>query len=255
MTGRVFGKTIIVTGGAGGLGHAISRLLAAEGAAVGVIDVDGEGAEGVAQSLTRDGARSIGLSADVSDWRGISSAARQIEKKLGDIDGLVNNAGLAALGSVHDADEESWRRIMNVNVCGVVLASKAVLPGMMERRRGVILNIASIAGLVGIQNMAAYCASKGAVLSLTRQMAVDYAPYKIRVNAISPGTIGSTEMGQRLLSGDASPEARSRRLARYPMGRYATADEIAQAALFMLSDEAEFATGSNLTLDGGLTAV
>ena len=106
MTGRVFGKTIIVTGGAGGLGHAISRLLAAEGAAVGVIDVDGEGAEGVAQSLTRDGARSIGLSADVSDWRGISSAARQIEKKLGDIDGLVNNAGLAALGSVHDADEE-----------------------------------------------------------------------------------------------------------------------------------------------------
>ncbi len=255
MTGRFLGKTIIVTGGAGGLGHAISRLLAAEGAAVGVIDVDGEGAEGVAQSLTRDGARSIGLNADVSDWRGISIAARQIEMKLGDIDGLVNNAGLAALGSVHDADEESWQRIMNVNVCGVVLASKAVLPGMMERRRGVILNIASIAGLVGIQNMAAYCASKGAVLSLTRQMAADYAPYKIRVNAISPGTIAATEMGQCLLASDAFPEARARRLARYPLGRYATADEIAQAALFMLSDEAECATGSNLVLDGGLTAV
>ncbi len=245
----------MVTGGAGGLGHAISRSLAAEGAAVGVIDVDRAGAEDVSQFLTRDGARSIGLHADVSDWRGISDAVRQIEEKLGDIDGLVNNAGLAALGSVHDADEESWRRIMNVNVCGVVLASKAVLPGMMTRRRGVILNIASIAGLVGIQNMAAYCASKGAILSLTRQMAADYAPYKIRVNAISPGTIAATEMGQRLLGGDVDPEARSRRLARYPMGRYATADEIAQAALFMLSDEAEFATGSNLTLDGGLTAV
>lgn len=255
MTGRVSGKTIIVTGGAGGLGRAISQLLAAEGAAVGVIDIDGAGAENVARSLTAAGAKSIGLEADASDWRAISDAARQVEAALGDIDGLVNNAGVAELGSVHDADEQSWLRILNVNVCGVVSASKAVLPRMLERRCGVILNVASIAGLVGIRNMAAYCASKGAVLSLTRQMAVDYAPFGIRVNAISPGTIASTEMGQRLLGSDASPEARSRRLARYPMGRYATAEEIAQSALFMLTDEASFATGSNLTLDGGLTAV
>lgn len=255
MTGRVSGKTIIVTGGAGGLGRAISQLLASEGAAVGVIDIEGSTAEEAARSLKADGARSIGLEADVSSWDAISDAVRQVGEALGDIDGLVNNAGVAALGSVHEADAESWRRIMNVNVSGVVLASKAVLPGMMERCRGVILNIASIAGLVGIRNMAAYCASKGAVLSLTRQMAVDYASFGIRINSISPGTIASTEMGLRLLDGDESPEARSRRLARYPMGRYATAEEIAQAALFMLSDEAEFATGSNLILDGGLTAV
>jgi NAD(P)-dependent dehydrogenase (short-subunit alcohol dehydrogenase family) len=255
MTGRVSGKTIIVTGGGAGLGRAISQLLAGEGAAVGVIDVDAERAEDAARSLTAIGARSIGLEADVSDWRAISNTARRVREALGEIDGLVNNAGVAELGSVHDADEHSWRRIMDVNVCGVVLASKAVLPGMLERRRGVILNVASIAGLVGIHNMAAYCASKGAVLSLTRQMAVDYAPFGIRVNAISPGTISSTEMGKSLLGGDASPDARSRRLARYPMGRYAAADEIARAALFMLSDEAEFATGSNLVLDGGLTAI
>lgn len=255
MTGRVSGKTIIVTGGAGGLGRAISQLLASEGAAVGVIDIEGSSAEEAARSLKADGARSIGLEADVSNWDAISNAVRQVGEALGDIDGLVNNAGVAELGSVHDADAESWRRIMNVNVSGVVLASNAVLPGMLERRRGVILNVASIAGLVGIRNMAPYCASKGAVLSLTRQMAVDYASFGIRINSISPGTIASTEMGLRLLGGDESPEARSRRLARYPMGRYATAGEIAQAALFMLIDEAEFATGSNLILDGGLTAV
>lgn len=168
MTGRVSGKTIIVTGGAGGLGRAISQLLAAEGAAVGVIDIDGAGAENVARSLTAVGARSIGLEADASDWRAISDATRQVEAALGDIDGLVNNAGVAELGSVHDADEQSWLRILNVNVCGVVSASKAVLPRMLERRCGVILNVASIAGLVGIRNMAAYCASKGAVLSLIR---------------------------------------------------------------------------------------
>jgi NAD(P)-dependent dehydrogenase (short-subunit alcohol dehydrogenase family) len=255
MTGRFSGKTIIVTGGAGGLGRAVSYALAKEGAAVGIIDIDGAAAENAARSFAADGLRSIGLQADVSDWGPVSDAVRQVGEALGDIDGLVNNAGIAELGSVHDADEVCWRQIIDVNVYGVVLASKAVLPGMLERRRGAILNIASVAGLVGIQNMAAYCASKGAVLSLTRQMAVDYAPSGIRVNAISPGTIGSTEMGQSLLGSDASAEARARRLARYPMGRYAMTDEIVHAALFMLSDEASFATGSNLILDGGLTAV
>jgi NAD(P)-dependent dehydrogenase (short-subunit alcohol dehydrogenase family) len=255
MTQRFSGKTIIVTGGAGGLGRAIAQLLASEGAGVGIIDIDGAAAEEATRSLTAEGLRALGLEANVSDWRGISTAVRQIGEILGEIDGLVNNAGIARLGSVHDTDEDSWLRLMNVNLFGTFLTSKAVLPGMMERRRGVILNIASVAGVIGIQNMAAYCASKGAILSLTRQMAVDYAPFGIRVNAISLGTIASTTMGQSLLGSDTSPEARTRRLSRYPMGRYATVDEIAEAALFMLSNEAGYATGCNLILDGGLTAV
>jgi NAD(P)-dependent dehydrogenase (short-subunit alcohol dehydrogenase family) len=195
------------------------------------------------------------VGADVSDWEAISSAVSRVEGALGEVDGLINNAGIADLGSIHDTDEKSWRRILDVNVNGVFQASRAVLAQMMPRRRGVILNIASIAGLVGIHRMAAYCASKGAVISLTRQMAIDYVAFGIRVNAIAPGTVASTAMGRRLLQSDDSPEMQARRLSKYPMGRYATEEEIASAALFLLSDDSSFVTGSVLTVDGGMTAL
>jgi NAD(P)-dependent dehydrogenase (short-subunit alcohol dehydrogenase family) len=255
MTGRVAGKVIIVTGGAGGLGLAISRLLAAQEASVGVIDIDEGAAREASSALAAAGARSIGIGADVCDWKAASGAVACVEGMLGEIDGLINNAGVAHLGSVHDTDEQCWRRVLDVNVNGVFQASRAVLAGMMDRRRGVILNVASIAGLVGIHRMAAYCASKGAVISLTRQMAVDYATFGIRVNAIAPGTIASTEMGKRLLQSDDTPEAQARRLFKYPMGRYAREEEIASAALFLMSDESSFVTGSVLTVDGGMTAL
>jgi NAD(P)-dependent dehydrogenase (short-subunit alcohol dehydrogenase family) len=255
MAGRVARKTIVVTGGAGGLGRAISLLVAKEGAAVGVLDIDGARAREVAKRLTDEGSNAVGVDADVADSNAISQAMRHVEEMLGPIHGLVNNAGVAALGSVHETDEHSWRRVMDINVNGVFLACKAVLPGMLERGHGTIVNIASIAGLVGIHDMAAYCASKGAVISLTRQLAVDYASFGIRANVIAPGTISSTDMGKRLLQSDATPEAQARRLAKYPIGRYATPDEIAQAALFLLSEEASFATGSIFTIDGGMTAL
>lgn len=255
MAGRVAGRNIVITGGAGGLGLAIARLAAAEGAAVGVIDMDGARAADAALQLAATGVRAIGAAADVSKSSQAADALRRIQDALGNIDGLVNNAGVAELGSVHDTDERSWRRVIEINVDGVFLVSKLVLPGMMQRGQGVILNIASIAGLVGIRNMAAYCASKGAIIGLTRQMAVDYAGCGIRINALAPGTISTTEMGARLLGSDLTPEARARRLARYPMGRFAVAEEIARAALFLLSEDSSFATGSILTVDGGLTAV
>ena len=124
---------------------------------------------------------------------------QKTEAMLGPIDGLVNNAGVADFGSVHETDERQWDRIMAVNVKGAFLMSKAVLPGMIERQRGAIVNIGSVAGMVGIPGMAAYCASKGAVNNLTRQMAIDYAKWGIRVNAIAAGTVASTEMGAMLL--------------------------------------------------------
>jgi NAD(P)-dependent dehydrogenase (short-subunit alcohol dehydrogenase family) len=255
MNGRAAGMTVIVTGGGGGLGLAISRLLAAQGAAVGVIDIDRAHAEEAASQLASIGATAIGVGADVADADEIAAAVGRVERELGDISGLVNNAGIARLGSVHDTDEASWRRVIDVNVNGVFLTSRAVLPGMLARQRGVIVNIASVAGLVGIHRMAAYCASKGAVVGLTRQMAVDYAGCGIRINAIAPGTISSTQMGQNLLGGDLTPEARARRLSKYPMGRFATENEVAHAALFMLSEECSFTTGSIMTIDGGMTAL
>lgn len=255
MRGRVAGKTIVVTGGAGGLGLTISRLLVTQGACVGVIDIDECRARQAASVLAAGGATTIGVGADVSDWEAMSGAVARVEDALGEIHGLINNAGVAYLGSVHDTDEQSWRRVLDVNVHGVFQSSRAVLPGMMSRRRGVILNIASIAGLVGIHRMAAYCASKGAVISLTRQMAIDYVTFGIRVNAIAPGTIASTEMGKRLLQSDDTPQAQALRLSKYPMGRYATEEEIGSAALFLVSDESSFVTGSVLTADGGMTAI
>jgi len=255
MVETMKGRTVLVTGGAGGLGLAISRDMALAGAAVGIIDIDADRAASAAAQLNAYGMKALGEGADVSDGAMIERAVRRIEGDLGPIDGLVNNAGVAALGSVHETNEQAWRRIMDVNVSGVFLVSKAVLGGMMERRRGSIVNVASIAGLVGVRNMAAYCASKGAVISLTRQMAIDYAKWDIRVNAIAPGTIASTDMGNMLLQSDASPEDRARRLAKYPLGRYGAPQEISRAVMFMISDEVPFMTGTIMTVDGGMTAI
>ncbi len=254
MTARMAGKTVLITGGAGGRGLAIARDLVQEGAAVGLLDIDGVRAARAAAEFVSQGARSVGLAADVADWGSVSGAAERIEADLGPVDGLVNNAGIADLGGVHDVAEAVWTRIMDVNVKGVLLASRAVLPGMMARRKGAIVNVSSVAGLVGIRNMAAYFASKGAMLSLTRQMAIDYVDRGVRVNAVAPGTIASTEMGRALLRSDTSLEAQARRLSKYPIGRYGEAEEVSKAVLFLLSEEASFVTGSTLVVDGGMTA-
>jgi NAD(P)-dependent dehydrogenase (short-subunit alcohol dehydrogenase family) len=249
------GRKIVITGGAAGIGLSTARKLMREGAAVALLDLDGSAAQSAAKELQKEGGNAFGVAADVTDAASMDRAVATAGKALGSIDGLFNNAGIAGFGSVHESTPESWQRIWAVNVTGTFLASRAVLPQMIEQRRGAIVNVGSVAGLVGIPGMAAYCAAKGAVVNLSRQMAAEYAKHGVRVNCVCPGTIAETAMGKSLLGSDTSEEAMGKRLAKYPIGRFGKADEIADAVVFLLSDAASFCVGAIVAVDGGMTSI
>ena len=255
MTGRLQGRKIIITGGGAGIGLSTARALAREGAAVALLDLDGAAAKASAGAMTHEGAKAFGVACDVTDAASVDAAVKAARAALGAIDGLYNNAGIAGFGSVHDSTPESWQKVWAVNVTGTFLASRAVLPEMIAAKRGAIVNVGSVAGMVGIPGMAAYCAAKGAIVNLTRQMAVEYAKFGIRVNAICPGTVAETAMGQSLLGSDTSPEMMAKRLAKYPIGRFGKQEEMAEAVTFLLSDAASFCVGSIFAVDGGMTAL
>lgn len=254
MSERLAGKVAIVTGGGSGIGQAAALRFAVEGAAVGVVDVSADAAATTAAKIDKEGGRALALAADVRSSAELDEATDAVVAEFGGLDVLYNNAGVDARGSVAEATEEDWERCFGVNVTGTFLCSRSALRHM--GRGGAIVNQGSVAGLVGVPNFAAYCAAKGAVVALTRSMALDLAPRGIRVNVICPGTVFTPLMEPMLAArGDGDMElGLQRTLVKYPIGRLGEVDDIANVALFLASDEAAFMTGSVVTADGGMTA-
>jgi NAD(P)-dependent dehydrogenase (short-subunit alcohol dehydrogenase family) len=251
---RFEGRVALVTGGAAGIGRAICLQLAREGAVAAVADRADEGGSETLALIEKSGGTGLSLRMDVSREPQIADAVAQVLRRFGRIDALFNNAGVELSRALHDTTTEEWDRVLDVNLKGMFLVSRQVLPVMMRQGRGAVVNTSSISGLLGWPGSAAYCASKGGVIALTRQMAVDYAPHGIRVNCICPGST-LTPMIERLFGIEKDPEASRRSVeAMHPLGRLAQPEEIAEAALFLASEEGSFITGAALPVDGGYTA-
>lgn len=252
------GRAVLVTGGALGIGNGIARAFAREGAAVAIADIDAPAAEALAVELRSAGGQAVAVVGDVSQSSHAERLVDQTIAALGRLDVLVNNAGIAPLDwylRVEDMPEEVWDRIIGVNLKGTFLMSKYALPHIRRAGGGVVVNMASVQGLQSMQKVPAYAASKGGMLSLTRNMALDYAADGIRVVAICPGTIDSEMVRTLARAEPGDDEANLLRYGRvHPIGRLGRPEDVAEAVIFLASERASFITGEYLCVDGGLMA-
>jgi NAD(P)-dependent dehydrogenase (short-subunit alcohol dehydrogenase family) len=244
-------KVALITGGASGIGRATALLFASSGAAVSIVDLDEAGGTAVAREITGAGGRALFVDADVSSAADCRRVVERTTAALGGLDILFNNAGIIRRASVLDTSEEEWDRVMGVNVKSIFLMSKYAIPVMMAAGGGVIINTASGWGLAGGQNAAPYCASKGAVVLLTKAMALDHGPQNIRVNCVCPGDTDTPmlrseaeQLGEPIERFIAEGSERA-------LGRIARPEDIAQAALYLASDASSAVTGISLVVDGG----
>jgi NAD(P)-dependent dehydrogenase (short-subunit alcohol dehydrogenase family) len=253
MNGRLEGKVALITGAGSGMGRAAAELFAREGARVVVTDIDEAAGAGAVAAVRGAGGDATFVRANVAEWDDCQTMVATAVDTYGGLHVLYNNAGIfpGDDGGVLDTPQETWRRVMAVNLEGVWLGCRAGIPAMLASGGGAIVNVASFVALMGAATaQIAYTASKGGVLSMTREIAVEYARQGIRANALCPGPI-ETPLLQELLS---DPVRRQRRMVHIPMGRLGHAEELAKAALFLASDDASFMTGSALVVDGGITA-
>lgn len=243
MSSRQFdGKTVFISGGAGGMGSAHARRFASAGARVVVADLD----ENLGRPLCEEiGSAATFVSLDVTDQTNWSNAVAHAERQFGPISVLVNNAGIVGAGAIHEMDADLFRRIMDINHTGAFLGMKTVCPSMVKAGGGSIINISSVTGLAPVAGLSAYCASKHALVGLTKVAALDLAPMNIRVNCINPGIIATKMLGD---VDSISPQ-------RQPISRIGQPDEVSNMVLFLASDEASFCTGASFVVDGGFLVV
>ena len=247
---RLEGKIALVTGAGAGIGAAVAKRFTTEGAHVYVSDVDGAAAAAVAAGIAGQGQSATAITLDVTRGQDIHAAFRTIEAAHGRLDILVNNAGLNVRGDFRHMSDADWTKIREVNLDGVVRIARDGFNLLQASGRGSLINLASIMGHRGLRQLAGYAATKGAVSALTRALAVEYAPYGIRVNALAPGFI-ETALTDRVLR---VPAIAKVLLDQTPMKRFGTADDVAAAALFFASDDSTFVTGAELAVDGGMAA-
>jgi NAD(P)-dependent dehydrogenase (short-subunit alcohol dehydrogenase family) len=254
MAGRLKGKVALITGGGSGQGRTAAMLFAREGARIALSDVLEEGGTQTQHMVTENGGEAVFVAADVSSEASAKHMVEAALQRYGRLDILYNNAGIVGKGrdtDVANLDIDTWNQIIQVNLSGIFLGSKYAVPALIEAGGGSIINTASVAGMIGSPNSGhAYAASKGGVIALTRAMAVKYAPHKIRVNAICPGTL-HTPMTDHLLE---DPQRLQVIEAQHPLGYLGTAEDIVHLAIYLASDESSWVTGGIFPVDGGRTA-
>ena len=247
---RLAGKIAVVTGSGNGIGEAMVRLFAANGAHVYVTDIDGAAAERVCAELINQGHKADCAQLDVTSGQDVSAFMRRVGRDQGRIDVLVNNAGLNILADFRNMSDADWVRLREVNLDGVFRVARDGFDLLRASGKGSLVNVASIMGNRGLRPLAAYSATKGAVAALTRGLAVEYAPFNIRVNTLAPGYV-ETKLTARALK---LPQFRQALIDKTPMRRFGTPMEIAHGALFLASDDAAYVTGAELSVDGGMAA-
>jgi NAD(P)-dependent dehydrogenase (short-subunit alcohol dehydrogenase family) len=249
---RLEGKVALITGAGSGIGRETAILFAREGAQVVVADINEEAGKETVLEIEHSHGDALFIKVDVTDEQNVNQMINKIQESYQTIDILFNNAGISGVGQLHNIELETWKRVFDVNVSGVFLVSKAILPVMMRNNGGSIINMSSCIAEIGLADRASYAASKGAILSLTKSMQVDYASYNIRVNALMPGTI-YTPFVEDYLSREPNPEAAIATIKKRQLsGDLGKPIDVAYAALYLASDESKFMMGTPFIVDGGV---